>query len=54
MSAVGSLIFCNKCGNLLDSVTGESKHISCSQCSTVYDAKSMYESDNSLSVFILT
>jgi LSD1 subclass zinc finger protein len=46
MSAVGSLIFCNKCGNLLDSVTGESKHIACSQCSTVYDAKSMINSDN--------
>lgn len=43
MSAVGSLIFCLKCGNLLDSVTGESNTIECHQCSTVYDAKGKLE-----------
>lgn len=35
MSVVGSLIFCNVCGNLLDSTTTKSK-IACGVCSTSY------------------
>lgn len=40
MSAVGSLIFCTKCGNLLDTVTSATQSLSCSQCNTGYDPKS--------------
>lgn len=38
MSAVGSLIFCVTCGNLLDSAVGKSK-LNCGQCNSGYDAK---------------
>lgn len=38
MSAVGSLIFCVTCGNLLDSAVGKAK-LSCGQCNSVYNAK---------------
>lgn len=38
MAAVGSLIFCITCGNLLDSAVGKEK-LDCSQCQSSYDAK---------------
>lgn len=37
MAAVGSLIFCTKCGNLLDNALGE-KRLKCSDCSMTYNA----------------
>lgn len=37
MSAVGSLIFCTACGNLLDS-TGAEKSVECKVCESGYDA----------------
>lgn len=37
MSAVGSLIFCTSCGNLLDSA-GSKQSIECKVCSASYDA----------------
>ncbi|GMM35391.1 DNA-directed RNA polymerase I core subunit [Saccharomycopsis crataegensis] len=39
MSAVGSLIFCVSCGNLLDSVDGQSNKITCGVCQRSYSAK---------------
>lgn len=38
MAAVGSLIFCVTCGNLLDSAVGKKK-LNCNQCEASYDAK---------------
>lgn len=38
MSAIGSLIFCVNCGNLLDTAVGKTK-IVCRQCHSNYDAK---------------
>ncbi|GMM29781.1 DNA-directed RNA polymerase I core subunit [Martiniozyma asiatica (nom. inval.)] len=38
MSAVGSLIFCTDCGNLLDSISHQ-KHLICSVCSKSYAAE---------------
>jgi hypothetical protein len=32
MSAVGSLVFCTDCGNLLDNSTGNQKHILVCEC----------------------
>lgn len=37
MSAVGSLIFCTSCGNLLDSISHQ-QHLECKVCQTKYDA----------------
>ncbi|GMM46228.1 DNA-directed RNA polymerase I core subunit [Pichia kluyveri] len=37
MSAIGSLIFCNSCGNLLDSISHQ-QHLVCEVCSTSYEA----------------
>lgn len=38
MAAVGSLIFCVTCGNLLDTAVGKTS-LDCSQCHASYDAK---------------
>lgn len=37
MSAVGSLIFCTSCGNLLDSISHQ-QNLTCAVCHTQYDA----------------
>jgi DNA-directed RNA polymerase I subunit RPA12 len=42
MSVVGSLIFCDDCGNLLDSVTGQSDSLDCGICGQSYAAKGAY------------
>lgn len=38
MSAVGSLIFCTDCGNLLDNITSKKSQLKCSMCEKEYDA----------------
>lgn len=38
MSAIGSLIFCTDCGNLLDTITGDSTTLDCKQCGHEYPA----------------
>lgn len=37
MSAVGSLIFCTQCGNLLDSISHQ-QHLTCDVCQKRYNA----------------
>ena len=37
MSAVGSLIFCTQCGNLLDSISHQ-QHLTCDVCQKKYNA----------------
>ncbi|KAK7205933.1 hypothetical protein BZA70DRAFT_277458 [Myxozyma melibiosi] len=39
MSVVGSLIFCNDCGTLLDSVVSSKSTISCAQCGADYNSE---------------
>lgn len=43
MSVVGSLIFCDDCGNLLDSITDKSRELKCQMCMREYDAKQFKE-----------
>ncbi|KAK9380405.1 uncharacterized protein V2V93DRAFT_370586 [Kockiozyma suomiensis] len=39
MSVVGSLIFCNDCGALLDSAGSSRNSLNCSQCGASYDSQ---------------
>ncbi|CAN6609971.1 DNA-directed RNA polymerase I subunit Rpa12p [Trichomonascus vanleenenianus] len=39
MSAVGSLIFCTSCGNLLESVTDKKSTLDCFHCGQSYPSK---------------
>lgn len=44
MSAVGSLIFCTDCGNLMDPQLNASKDLECDQCDANFPSASEYES----------
>lgn len=42
MSAVGSLIFCTDCGNLMDTQLNASKDLECDQCDASFPSASEY------------
>ena len=42
MAAIGSLVFCTDCGNLLDSNTGRKAYIQCDICGTSNKGKTRY------------